>query len=320
MRERIGRGEAPAKAILLGEHAVVYGYPAIAVPLPQLRARAEAHFDSSLDDLVIESVGRGRAISLRRDPGQPLALAAALAMQALEATPANLHLRLQSGIPIASGLGSGAAVATAIMRALADLVGKVFAPEQLSALVYEVEKLHHGTPSGIDNTVVVYGRPVYFRKGGMPEFLRLATPLWLAVADTGVASATREAVATLRQAREARPGAVEARLAAIGELVEQTRLALASGDLIQLGRLMDADQAILTELALSSHMLDRLVAAAQATGALGAKLTGAGRGGHAIALVTAETAGRVAEAMRAAGAKRVTLCEIEGESQERTCT
>ena len=320
MGERIGRGEAPAKAILLGEHAVVYGYPAIAVPLPQLRARAEAHFDSSLDDLVIESVGKGRAVSLRRDPGQPLALAAALAMQALEATPTNLRLRLESNIPIASGLGSGAAVSTAIMRALANLLGKALAAEQLSALVYEVEKLHHGTPSGIDNTVVVYGKPVYFRKGEAPEFLSLAYPLLLLLADTGEASLTREAVANLRQAREDNPEQVNTLLGRVGALVEDGRRALLEGNLPALGQVLTANHSILANLGVSSASLDRLVGAAGAAGALGAKMTGAGRGGHAIALVTADTAQRVGMALQAAGAKRVTLCAVECRSQERICT
>jgi len=310
-RDKVGRGEAPAKAILLGEHAVVYGQPAIAVPLPQLRARVQARFDSKLDDLVIETPGKGQVISLRRDPRQPLALAASLACRTLGLTPSFLRLRLDSAVPIASGLGSGAAVSTAIMRALADLLGKALSPEQLSDLVYEVEKLHHGTPSGIDNTVVAHQQPVYFRKGEPAEFLQLPAPLLLLVADTGVSSVTREAVASLRRAREEDPEGVNRKLAAIGDLVGHAREALIAADWQELGHLLDANHAILAELRLSSPELERLIAAARGAGALGAKPTGAGRGGHAIALVTSESEASATLAMVDAGARRVTLCRVE---------
>jgi mevalonate kinase len=310
MSERVGRGEAPAKAILLGEHAVVYGYPAIAVPLPELHARAQARFDASIDDLLLELPERGQTLSLQRQPEQPLLVAAFLGAQAVGATAINLRLRLESNIPIASGLGSGAATAAAIMRALANLFDRPVPPARLSDLVYEVERIHHGTPSGIDNTVVVYGQPTYFIKGQAPEFLQLAAPFHLIVADTGVPSPTRETVSALRQQREASPVYVNARLEAIGHLVEQARQALALGDMPALGQLLDACHGVLSELGLSGPELDNLVRAARAGGALGAKLTGAGRGGNMIALVAEDAMAPVCEALRAAGARRITLCRV----------
>ncbi|MHB0876801.1 MAG: mevalonate kinase [Anaerolineae bacterium] len=310
MRDHVGRGAAPAKAILLGEHAVVYGWPAIAVPLPQLRAKAEARFDARFEGVAVEAAARFGGVSVQREPDQPLAKAALLALEAVSGNPSHVVVHVESTIPIAAGLGSGAAVSAAIMRAIADLFGSPLPEARLSALVYEIEKIHHGTPSGIDNTVVVYGLPVYFRKGAEPEFLQPAAPLTLLVADTGVASATREAVAAVRQARERDPQAVEACMARIGGLAEQGRAALEGGDLPRLGRLMDEDHGALVELGVSSPELDALVAAAREAGALGAKLTGAGRGGHAIALADAEAAAPVAAALTAAGARRVTTCRI----------
>ena len=311
MRDHVGRGTAPAKAILLGEHAVVYGWPAIAVPLPQMRAKAEARFDARSEGVSVEAAARFHGVSRQRDPEQPLVRAALLALQAVSATPSHVTVRVESTIPIAAGLGSGAAVSTAIMRAVADLFGTPIPESELSALVYEVEKIHHGTPSGIDNTVVVYGRPVYFRKGLAPRFLASAAPLTLLVADTGVASATREAVSAVRQARERDPEAVDACMTHIGDLAEGGRAAIEAGDVPRLGRLMNEDQAALAALGVSTAELDALVRAALDAGALGAKLTGAGRGGHAIALTAVDTAGPVATALSAAGAKRVTACRIE---------
>jgi mevalonate kinase len=311
MRDHVGRGTAPAKAILLGEHAVVYGWPAIAVPLPQLRARAEARFDARFEGVAVEAAARFHGTSLQRDPDQPLAKAAYLALDAVGGNPSHVVVHVESTIPIAAGLGSGAAVSAAIMRSIADLFGTPLAEARQSDLVYEVEKVHHGTPSGIDNTVVVYGRPVYFRKGFPPEFLEPGAALTLLVADTGVASATREAVAAVRQARDLDQQGVEGHMARIGALAEQGREAVLAGDLMTLGRLMDDDQAALADLGVSTPALDALVAAARGSGALGAKLTGAGRGGHAIALAGDDAAPSVAAALAAAGAKRVTVCRIE---------
>jgi len=313
MRGKVGWGEGPAKAILLGEHAVVYGHPALAVPLPQLRARAQARFDPTLADVAIEVAGSDLVVSLKNDPRQPLALAASLALQALRARPENLRVHLDSNIPIASGLGSGAAVSTAIMRAIVSLLGAHLPPAQLSQLVYEVEKLHHGTPSGIDNTVVVYEQPVHFRKGHPPEFLSLAAPLSLLVANSGIPSSTGQAVAAVRQARQANPAHVNALMDAVGKLVAAARQALIAGDRAALGALLNENHAVLVQLGVSSPELDALVEAAQRAGALGAKLTGAGRGGHAIALVEEDTAPQVTEALWTAGAKHVTLSHIESQ-------
>lgn len=293
----------------MGEHAVVYGRPAIAVPLPRLRARATARFDPNAEDVTVRCA-RGPIVSLTRDPEHPLARTVALALEALGASPTHIRAELDSAIPVASGLGSGASVSTAIVRALADLLGRDLPPERLSPIVYEIERIHHGTPSGIDNTVVVYERPVYFVKGQEPRFLAPGAALHLVLADTGVASATREAVAAFRRLRQSRPDMVEARLDTIGELVDRARDALTAGDAPRLGQLLDAVHEVLAELDVSNEALDRLVAAARAAGALGAKLTGAGRGGHAIALVSPESAAPVMEALRRAGAARVTLCRL----------
>jgi mevalonate kinase len=251
-------------------------------------------------------------VSLSREPDHPLALAVRLALEDLKASPLNLSLRLESNVPVASGLGSGAAVSAALMRAVASLFMAVPDPARLSALVYEVEKVHHGTPSGIDNTVVVYRRPIYFRKGLPPEFPQLASDLLLLLADSGEGSLTRAAVEAVRQAREADPEGVQSTMGAIGDLVEAARAALERGDQEELGLLFYRNHAALQRLGVSSPGLDALVEAARGAGALGAKLTGAGKGGHALVLVDQESQARVRAALEAAGARRVTACRVPG--------
>jgi mevalonate kinase len=180
----------------------------------------------------------------------------------------------------------------------------------LSELVFEVEKIHHGRPSGIDNTVVTYGQPVYFVKGQTIEILRVARPFLLIVGDTGVGSSTRVAVNDVCEGRSCDPERYERLFDGIGAVAEQARQAIESGNVGRLGGWMDENQALLQKLGVSSPELDRLVAAAKQAGAEGAKLSGAGRGGNMIALVSADTAGNVEAALRTAGACRVIVTEV----------
>lgn len=324
---------APGKIILCGEHAVVYGRPAIAVPVSQVEARAIV-VDSN-GGLIIDAPDRGIASRLADLPADdPLAAIVNLTLAKVGRAADSLSavVAIQSTIPIAGGLGSGAAVSTAIARALASYCGRELGASEISALVFEVEKLHHGTPSGIDNTVIAFGRPVYFVRGPHPpprpdghpsplssdgergegqgargEVTTFAVPVpfRLVIADTGIASPTKMTVADVRQAREAEPQKYEALFDRCGEIARRARALIESGEPSSLGELLTANHWALREMGVSSPELDRLVDAALDSGALGAKLSGGGRGGNMIALITAETEERVGECLLKAGAKRL---------------
>ena len=308
---------APAKAILFGEHAVVYGMPAIALPLPQLRAYAE--YQPGGRDLLVsgDHLASFRLSSVSgdapgNDPIQAMILATARRLGVGEISG---QLRIRSDIPIASGLGSGAAVSAALGRAIAALLERELPAVELNALVYAIEKLHHGKPSGIDNTVVVYERPVYFVKDQQLDFLSVAGALRLLIADSGVAALTRETVAHVRQLRQSQPAQTAGIIREIGAIAEGGRALLERGDSQELGRLMTLNHALLQVLELSSPLLDRLVAAASQAGAYGAKLTGGGRGGNIIALVDETSAADVEAALRIAGAKRVFASSLQVEAR-----
>src|SRR5260221_10819625 len=128
-----------------------------------------------------------------------LAFAAELTLKHLSAVPPDLTINVQSTIPLASGLGSGAAVSAALIRELSASLGAPLEGDELNALVYEVEKLHHGTPSGIDNTVIVKGAPVYFIKGQPPQTFDIGAPLTFVIADSGIQASTRESVGAVRE-------------------------------------------------------------------------------------------------------------------------
>ncbi len=303
----IERG-ACAKVILCGEHAVVYGRPAIALPLPMLRARARIEPGRRAFTIVAPDVGV--TVSLWRHSRltrNPLARAALAAFEFVGQRPPRATLTVTSDIPVGANLGSGAAVSVAIGRAIAAYFDCALPPEEASRLAYEVEQLHHGLPSGIDNTVIAYEQPVWFVRGKPPELLdvEIGAGLPLVIADTGIATPTRIPVGDVRAAWERDRDRIEGYFNAIASLVRLSREALERGDLEQLGHAMNANHVLLQQLGVSCPELDALCNAARSAGALGAKMSGGGRGGNMIALACDVThAKALREALLHAGAKR----------------
>ncbi|MHC4778199.1 MAG: mevalonate kinase [Planctomycetota bacterium] len=303
---RSAHGSAPAKAILIGEHAVVYGRPAIAVPVTHLLARAtlEVRNDRGLGifvhapDLGLKGYfGEGEALN-------PLAAGVETAYDRFDLPVPPLTLRIESDIPVARGLGSGAAVAVATVRACSALENIVFGPDDVSSMAFEVEKIHHGTPSGIDNTVVALEKPVLFDSREGPTPLNSAV-FSLVLADSGTPSSTSEMVSALAARLSANPVDVNKHFDEIGSCTLRSAAAMAGGSIRDLGRAMSDAHTHLRGLGLSTPRLDDLVDAALKGGAAGAKLSGAGGGGFMIALVDPEVAGSVEEALSRAGANTV---------------
>jgi len=305
---------APGKIIVFGEHAVVYGRPAIAVPVKQVQARAvvEANLRGPTGQIRIQApLVNLDGVLEELAPDQPLAASVRGVLELLGVhRPPACTIRVTSTIPVAAGLGSGAAVAVAVIRAFAAFLGHPLPDEQVSALCFEVEKLHHGTPSGVDNTVITYALPVYFVRGQPIQTFRPAEALTFVIGDTGVSSSTALVVGDVRQAWQAEPRRYEAYFDQVAEIVRQARQCLEVGPAHGLGALMDENHAVLQEMSVSSPELDRLVWAARQAGAQGAKLSGAGRGGNMIALVVPPLAARVAQALEAGGAVRTLVTEV----------
>jgi len=303
---------ACGKVILFGEHAVVYGRPAIAVPVSGVRARADVAAAPAGAGVRIVAADLGRAVALAEaDADDALALIVRQTLRRLSCRlDSDLTITVRSELPMARGLGSGAAVSAAIVRALAAWAGRPLDAETVSALVFEAERIYHGTPGGVDNTVIAYEQPVYFVKGRPPQVIAVGRPLTLLVGDTGIASSTRQAVEEVRRAWQAAPQRYEALFDQCGRIADAGRQALEAGDRPRLGALMVENQTALREIGVSSPELERLIEAALGAGALGAKLCGAGRGGNMIALVQEEMAGAVEAALRRAGAAGVITTRV----------
>ncbi|MBI5623757.1 MAG: mevalonate kinase [Elusimicrobia bacterium] len=304
----VSQAKAPSKLILLGEHAVVYGHPSVAVPLDGPSSRASARLGRPGEPIGVELSDfklawmRGEAPSA--DEAKPFAALVERLVSSGLAPDNGWTLTVTSEVPIGCGLGSGASTAAAAFRAVYGLFGVPRGDSELSDDVFAVEKINHGTPSGVDNTVVSHGRPVLFRKGKELAFLAgPGTALHLAVADSGVRHKTSEVVSDVASRRREATERFDAVFSAIGALAEQGRAAFERGDARALGGLMSENHRLLASLGVSSPELETLVLKACVSGALGAKLCGAGRGG-CVAALAADAAGalRLAEALKAAGA------------------
>ncbi len=304
-REKVRVGAACGKVILLGEHAVVYGAPALAVGIDRgARAEAEALDGEGASSLRVEgwdvevsdadASGHSLAQAL-----QDLLRATREAQHALGEDPVGrVRVTAATELPPGGGLGCSAALGVAIARAL-DRGGD---DAEIGRRVMAWERVFHGTPSGIDAAVASSGGAVCFEKGRGIEPVLLGAPLYLCVGSTGVGSSTRSMVEGVRRFAARRPEIARRTWEGITALVSNARLALAAGDVEGLGKLMDLNQMLLAGLFVSTDEIERLCALARDAGALGAKLTGAGGGGSVIALVRdPEVAGRVLLAWEASG-------------------
>lgn len=307
---------APGKIILFGEHAVVYHRPAIAVPVTHVtaQARLQAAAAGSGFTMVAPDLDRYYSLSAAK-ADDPLAAIVRSTLDYLNRPVPDAQLTVTSTIPLGRGLGSGAAISTAIVRALAEFFDNPLPPAEVSNLVYEVEKLYHGTPSGIDNTVVAFGQPVYFIKGKAIRRMPVGQPLTFVVGDTGLVSPTHKAVGDLRRRRQLEPERYEGYFDEIEVIVRQARMAIEQGllPLPAFGKLMNENQELLRKLGVSSPDLERLIEAALLTGAAGAKLSGAGWGGNMIALVPPEpdVITAVTGALTGAGATGVIVTTVK---------
>lgn len=305
---------APGKVILFGEHAVVYGQPAIAVPVSRVWVKTIV----TPDIHKISKKGRVKApqIDLNANmedlpENHPIAIIIDELIHALGITNIpKFILKINSTIPVAAGLGSGAAVSVAVIRAMSAFLGCPLSNEKINELAYSVEKIHHGTPSGIDNTVITYQKPVYFVKEQPIEFIRVMNPFTIVIADTGISSPTATTVAAVRQARDSDLTRYDNMFNEIGGIVRQARRYIELGEVEELGSLMDQNHHLLKDINVSSPELETLISTARDAGAKGAKLSGGGRGGNMIAFTAPEKANMIAEALQQSGATHTFVTTI----------
>lgn len=295
------RSAGYGKVILLGEHAVVYGRHAIAGPVPlSIRARIEP-----ADEGVTLMIPRwGIERRLQHGLASPGSFQQSLCMllDKLDLSDRAMCIKVYPEVPRAMGLGGSAALAVAVIRALDQYCRLQLSDSTISALAFECEKIAHGSPSGIDNTVATYGQPLLYQAGTPPQVqtLSLKQPLPLVIGLSGKESLTAKMVTRVHQAWQHNPALYERIFDGIDALAQEGAAALQDNDMARLGELMNVCQGQLNALQVSSWELEELVQIARDHGAAGAKLTGGGGGGSMLALCP-DGGARVVEAMQAAG-------------------
>lgn len=276
-------GSAHGKIILIGEHSVVHHQPAIAIPFTS--ATVDVFIDPIMGDVLIDSLyykGKMKEApaSLNNLKETLHGVALYLGVQAKD-----MKITINSSIPSERGMGSSAAVATALVRALFDYFDRALSHDLLNQFVDVAEKIAHGNPSGIDASVVRSDDAVYFIRNQKTEHFDSHLPAYLVVADTGQEGETIHAVTNVGKlvADERTDG--RKWIEELGQLTIEARKKIEEVKVKELGQILSRAQVLLKNLTVSNNALDQLVASAMEHGALGAKLTGGGRGGCMIALV-----------------------------------
>lgn len=287
-------GVACGKIILFGEHAVVYGYSGIAVPVKEVNITVIIKQTDSF------SYSADR--KLYKEEKERLNKLLDLLFFKLNIPKKNLEIIIESSIPISSGLGSSAALSISLIRAISKHFHLDLNKEQINKLGFESEKFFHGTPSGLDSTVITYEKTVYFKKG-KTTLLKIKKPLSFVIADSGIKSSTKQVVSEVKKKYEEDKEKYSNIFKKIGSITEQAKSFLQEGNVTMLGILMTQNYYLLKQLGVSNDKLDNLVEVALQAGAYGAKLAGAGKGGNIIAIVNGKVKDDVVKALKKASKK-----------------
>ena len=298
---KIAEQSACGKSILLGEHAVVYGQPAIAIPMEDIRACAWIE-ENNQRGIEIDALDLNEKIVVENENRHQFAIVVDELIQKTQSEKLNFTVKLTSDIPQSVGMGSSAATSAAVCRCVAEYLGIELTAEEESEIVFRAEEIVHGTPSGIDNNVIVYEKPILFVKGEAPKILHSKRDLYIIIGESGVESSTMEMVKNIREMVNEKPKEFENKFDRIGKLVKEAEQNIQNGNIDEIGMLMNKNQEMLIEMQLSHPELDNIIEIARRAGALGAKLTGKGGGGNVVAISDKlETQKMIANAIEGAG-------------------
>jgi mevalonate kinase len=300
----LGLGVGFGKVILFNEHFVVYGIPAIASAIgAKTTALVERRAGSGVEikDERIETKGY-KAEKLAQ---QKESLDRMLKFMNIDTEHSAFRITFGGDLIAASGVGASAASCAAIARAFSDELDLNYSDERVNEIAYEGEKGYHGTPSGIDNTAATFGGLIWYRREGasqLMERMMIKKPIEIVMGDTGIVADTRVVVGGVKERKDKEPEKYARVFKNAEQLVHDARKQLEQFNLERMGTCMNENHALLQQIEVSCDELDALVHLARESGAIGAKMTGTGKGGYMVALTPSkELQERVAEAIERKG-------------------
>ncbi len=282
----VGKGEGFGKIILFGEHFVVYGLPAIASAIGD---KTIAEIVPSDKYELVDDRPATEGYKVKKQGEMERSMKLLLDFMKLDVDEKPVKITLSGNLFCTSGIGASAAMATSVARAFSDIYGLNLNDEQINRVSYEGEKGSVGTPSGVDNTCATFGGLIWFIKnlgGGdnTMDLIGMPKPVEVVLGSTGISQETKEVVADVRRQKDEDPEKYEKLFSDYETLVNEAKTALEGGDFEKIGSLMDKNHELLKEMNLSCKEAEEIISAAKGAGALGAKISGTGRGGYTISL------------------------------------
>jgi len=282
---------APGKCILIGEHAVVYGTRAIVTAL-NLRAHVSVNLLSE-KKILIDAVDfkLKKEFPFLKDvkfeqhylPLMPILKCCNLLIRKFNLNQ-GIKLKIWSEIPPSAGLGSSAAVSVATIKAIECIFGLNLKNDEISQLAFEIEKIVHSKPSGIDNYVCTFGGCILYSRKNEIKSIDLPEKLPLIICNSQKSRNTGVLVSRVAQLHEKFPKITQKIFDTIDLLSIDAIDSIKTGNLQKIGEIFNLNQGLLDALGVSTTFLNQLVGIARESGAFGAKLTGAGGGGCIIAV------------------------------------
>jgi mevalonate kinase len=282
----LGKGIGFGKVILFNEHFVVYGLPAIASAIgAKTTALVERRPGSGVE--IKDERPETKGYKSEKASQQKESLDLMLRLMNIDTKSNAFRVTLAGDLLAASGVGASAASCAAIARAFSEELGLRYSDDKVNEVAYEGEKGYHGTPSGIDNTAATYGGLIWYKREGSShhmERMKLKKPVEIVMGNTALVADTKAVVGAVKERKEKDPEKYARIFEDAEKLVHDARKQLEASHLEEVGYYMDENHALLQQIGVSCPELDLLVDLARNNGALGAKLTGTGRGGYMVAL------------------------------------